>query len=327
MTGYRCYIPSLNPDVDFSIKCPRKDTFDISGPFGTRRVKSMLHEHEIAYLYHVARNEYSGVGEIVDLGPLLGVGTRALAKGIEHNPRQFKKSKRIWSYDAMDWRWVKNYLVDTPVGDDFSLEPMFWETNDDTRQFINLHKGDILQRKWTGEPIDVLFIDLAKSYEINDHIVREFFPYLREGATLIQQDYLHPDSPWLHMTMGWFADHFNYIAGVRHCSAVFRLKKLIPAASQFPSLSSMPISDQTALIKISRRFLTDENQIALSRLAEAVCLIGHKEYQQAQHILSTIHPQPPQNDPFGFDNMVTHSIPRVGRRIPVVSRVDVVRDL
>src|SRR5437763_14459691 len=68
-------------------------------PAEITRVKTMLSAQELELLYTLARDRYSGRGEIVDGGAFLGGSTLALACGLRDNARVANKSRRIHSYD------------------------------------------------------------------------------------------------------------------------------------------------------------------------------------------------------------------------------------
>ncbi|MEL6341223.1 MAG: hypothetical protein AAFQ65_15065, partial [Myxococcota bacterium] len=49
-------------------------------------IPSMLLLPEVALLYALARHHFRAEGAIVDLGPLLGLSTFAMARGLSDNP-------------------------------------------------------------------------------------------------------------------------------------------------------------------------------------------------------------------------------------------------
>ena len=55
-----------------------------------------------------------------------------------------------------------------------------------------VREGDIASLGWDGGPIDVLFVDVLKSWDINDAFLRDFFPHVVPGKTLL----LHQDYGW-----------------------------------------------------------------------------------------------------------------------------------
>ena len=84
---------------------------------------------------------------------------------------------------------------------------------EDLLRYVQVHKGDLLDIQWDGgAPIDVLFVDVAKSWALNDHVMSEFFPSLVAGRSfVIQQDYVHEWLPWIHIAMELLADHFERV--------------------------------------------------------------------------------------------------------------------
>ena len=62
-------------------------------------------------------------------------------------------------------------------------------------------QGDILRAGLAEGPIALLFVDISKSAEVNDHILTTFFPALVPGSLVVQQDFLYFRSPWLWPTM------------------------------------------------------------------------------------------------------------------------------
>ena len=56
------------------------------------------------------------------------------------------------------------------------------------------------------EEDQVLFIDVAKTWRINDVVIAQFFPKLIPGhSIIIQQDYMWGFGPWIHITMALLA--------------------------------------------------------------------------------------------------------------------------
>ncbi len=46
----------------------------------------------------------------------------------------------------------------------------------------DVHEGDVVEIGWAGGPIDVLFLDLLKTWEINDAVLHDFFPHVVPAA-------------------------------------------------------------------------------------------------------------------------------------------------
>jgi hypothetical protein len=204
-------------------------------PASVRQVVTMLSMEERQFLYALARDYWTGDGAIVDAGCFLGGSTLALAMGVLANPRQLEKNGAIHSYDLFvaDSHQVASYLKRFGVfapGD--SVRPVFDRQTLDVKTLLTVHEGDLRAFPWAdGAPIEVLFIDVSKSWELNDFIVREFFGALIPGRSIvIQQDYVHPTCPWLAVTMEYLSDYFEPIAYVPYNSMVYRATQPVPTA-------------------------------------------------------------------------------------------------
>src|SRR5690606_26411107 len=94
-----------------------------------------------------------------------------------------------------------------------------------------VHEGDLAAFPWDpGTPIEILFIDLAKSWQTNDVLLHQFFPRLRPGAYVIQQDYHWPHTPWISITMEWLRSSFTYLGSMPWATALYRCTQPIDAA-------------------------------------------------------------------------------------------------
>ena len=183
-------------------------------------------------LYHLGRDFADGSGAIVDLGAFCGASALCLAAGVRDNPQA---KPRIHSYDqfvAGD-PYTVQYLNDQ-FGQNLTLggsfEAIYREAIKDFADFIDVHPGDITKEVWNAEDkIDVLFIDLAKSPEIQGHVLEQFLPALVPGRSIVvQQDFYHPSTPWIPVVMGYLEEYFSVVDPRRDWSAVYRLEKPIP---------------------------------------------------------------------------------------------------
>ncbi|MGI8804021.1 MAG: hypothetical protein ACR2KV_17975 [Solirubrobacteraceae bacterium] len=203
---------------------------------------TMLSVEERQLLYVLARDYARGGGAIIDAGCFLGGSTKALATGLAENPRA-RRIAPIHTYDLfdLDISFVRDYpdLIAGIDGD--STRGRFDEVLGPLLDFVEVHQGDIRRERWTGGAVDVLFVDVCKSWSINDHVVREFFPALVPGrSVVVQQDLIHEWLPYLTITMGLFDDSFELVATVPWCSAVYLLTRAIPAAAIPPRLDALP---------------------------------------------------------------------------------------
>jgi SAM-dependent methyltransferase len=201
-------------------------------PAACANVPTMLVPDELRLLHHLGEI-YSGQGAIVDGGSFLGGSTVALADGLRSNPqrRRFGDEKIIHSFDRFeveDWTRGVFFPESTPPGASFREE---FDTNiAPYADLIDVHAGDVLKHEWTHGPIEILFIDLAKHWTVCDWVTWQWFPHLIPGRSIVvQQDYLyHHWVGWLHVTMEFYADYFEYVCDTEVNSVVFLNTKKIP---------------------------------------------------------------------------------------------------
>jgi len=176
-------------------------------------IPSMIAPDEALYLYWLARCQYRGQGEIVDGGPLLGGSTSAMAEGLRLNPAVTNKTGRIHSYDLFEYAspFMKRLFKRGPVpAEGESLLPRFQANIKPWASSVRVYPGDILTRQWSGAPVEILFIDVAKTWDIQRHLLREFFPHLIPGVSVVvQQDYFFVSCYWIHLIMESLSEYFR----------------------------------------------------------------------------------------------------------------------
>jgi len=188
-------------------------------------VPSMMCSHELKFLHYLARTQSDGTGAIVDLGPLVGSSTYALASGIACGNR----AGTIYSYDL--WRFCPTFEpfvanAKLRVGDD--ILPYFQANIERFRDRIVAQKGDLGRKRWNDGPIRILFVDAAKSPRLMHHIANEFFPHLLPGALVVHQDWVSAEDPWIHIAMGELAEYFDVMDSPEGGTLCFRVKKQVP---------------------------------------------------------------------------------------------------
>lgn len=154
MIHWRRYVRGLAVEFDPSlgISTPEWQRYEIQTRAGVRSVRSMLSLYEIALLYSAA--DYRGEGAIVDGGPLLGVGTFALAKGTTDSGLAGRQQNPIWAFDL----WLRTDLGDTVGGLGEQTGSVFDDFLDLNREFLDLIHccpGDITTLHWAPKPIEV----------------------------------------------------------------------------------------------------------------------------------------------------------------------------
>lgn len=189
-------------------------------PQDVAHVPGMLSDEEKRYLYWVTRHAFEGWGAIVDLGPWVGCSSAALAAGL----RDRKAETKVYSFDRFEWNrgYMECHLAaDLPEGADFM--PIFLSQTSSVKAWIEPQKMDLMRGKWSGGPIEILFVDAAKSWELNNAILQVFGPHLVPGKSrVIQQDFRHFHTVWLPLVFDSRPDVWRQIEAVDSgCTVTF----------------------------------------------------------------------------------------------------------
>jgi hypothetical protein len=203
----------------------------------------MLTFSERALLYALGRDLAPGTA-IVDAGCFMGGSTVCLALGASE--RLLQPAPVVHSYDLfeVDYSATTHYgalVGDRQIGSD--LRPVFESVvGEDLLPYVDVHAGDLLSERWIGQPIDVLFVDVAKTWDLNDHVMHEFFPSLVPGrSVVVQQDYVHEWLPWVHITMELLSDHFERVEVIPGSpSVVYRCTRAVKEGDLPRHLRDLP---------------------------------------------------------------------------------------
>jgi SAM-dependent methyltransferase len=227
-------------------------------PAEVSAVPTMLVPAELQLLGHLAEH-HVGDGAVVDAGCFLGGSSVALADGLRRNlaRRGLPERPRIHSYDRFEvepWM-VGSWFEDRPAGASFRSE--FDANAAPYRELIEVHDGDATVTSWRGGPIDLLFVDIAKSEETCDWVTWQFFGHLTPGAVVVQQDYLyHHWVGWLHVTMEHYAEHFEYLCDTEVNSVAWRcVRPIEPPVLRERTVQDLSVDEKVALLhRAARRF-------------------------------------------------------------------------
>jgi hypothetical protein len=246
--GWRRYSPWLGNEYDPAMGITYLDfqRYLIQTSRGVESVQSMLSMFELALLYGVCRHYYAGRGAIIDAGPLLGAGTYAMAHGLVDNHSVADKRKRIYSFDLWMADGMGNY-VEGWGQETGSVFERWRRITSDYQDQINASPGDLSKMRWRGGPVEVLFIDLAKTEALNAWVLRNWFVQLFVGSVVIQQDYAHFGEPWIAVTMEYFREHFELIEFVYGSSAVYRCVEPI-TKDRVESFLNLGLTDYNSLM-------------------------------------------------------------------------------
>ncbi len=190
----------------------------------------MLSKLERRLLYSLARDYAGGDAAIVDAGCFLGGSSAALLAGMRDR-RQRWAGPPLASYDLFRveaFTMPKFFDGSARVGDSF--RPRYDAHVAGFGVSHDVHEGDVRKLGWGGGPIDVLFLDLLKSWEINDAVLRDFFPALVPGrSVIVHQDYGWGDTPWIPITVELMRDSLVLLDWMEWGSHVFFVECELPA--------------------------------------------------------------------------------------------------
>jgi hypothetical protein len=197
--------------------------------------KGMIGPEERACYYWLGRNWLAGHGCIVDAGSFVGASTFCFAAGAADGGRRaFNGGKLVHAFDYFK---VVDQYVGEALSRDFriiaqgeSYLDVFEAQTAFFSDMIATYPGDFLTHRWCGEPIEILFIDIAKTAALNAHACGEFLPHLIPGRSVVlQQDYYHCWHPYIHISMEYLTDELELVDDhVPYQSALWRLLKPIP---------------------------------------------------------------------------------------------------
>jgi hypothetical protein len=260
-------------------------------PLLLQAIPSMMSQRERRLLLSLAELEYRGHGVIFDAGVFCGSSTLCFGTGIALSERRnaimkrWKRPIRTYEFGTINPNMVRFFERNGVEGN--------WKAGESFADFlraniapvsdkVELNVGDICNARWGGEPIEIMFLDVLKSEQIQLKILREFMPALIENGFLIQQDYFYDGLPFVKIVQEHFADHFEFLGEVQS-SALFRLVRPITAeqAEQDP-VATLPLARQLELLDQARdrsvdparhlmcdfgkvRFLAERGEVELAR--------------------------------------------------------------
>src|SRR5258708_4256616 len=252
-------------------------------------VLGLLGLEERKLLYQLARYTYTGEGAVVDLGSFCGASTCCLAAGLRDNPRAARR--QVDAYDS--FIASEPYLVDficKQFGESIemgqSFAPMFRRATAEFADLIAVHAGDLLEQSWPSDkPIEILFVDVAKTLALSGKVLTEFFTRLTPGVSIVvHQDFYHPTAFYLPVVMEFLMDHFTIIETGRDWSVVFGLETPIPEEKlQIASHYKFSFAQQQAALRhmMQRVGMPRSDYLRLSECAAIGTHFGEQRFRSA----------------------------------------------
>ncbi len=189
-------------------------------------VPTMLAKRELDYL-HLLGSLINGSGRLIELGCFLGGSTAALLEGIQHSPKT--PVLPLLVYDQFLAPPAEAFETDPQLAH-FGLSPnqsfrnLYEQLHRDRLDQISIREGRLPESLPIGqaasiypeqEQIELLFVDIAKSWGVHLSAARCFYPHLHPGAILIHQDFGDFRTPWLVVHMYQLRYAFKPLARIR----------------------------------------------------------------------------------------------------------------
>jgi hypothetical protein len=167
-----------------------------------------------------------------------------------------------------------------------SFATIFQRATAEFADLIEVHSGDLLEQTWPSEvPIEILFVDVAKTLALSDKVLTEFFAHLIPGKSIvIHQDFYHPTAFYLPVAMDFLMGHFTIIEAGRDWSVAFRLETAIPRTKlQMVGQYKFSFAQQQAAIRrmMLRVGMPGSDYLRLSECAAIGTHFGEQRFRAA----------------------------------------------
>ncbi len=218
---------------------------------------AQLGAREGAMLYYLARDWASGARPLVELGSFLGGSASLTGAGLKDNPLWNGQTK-LHCFDIFEAKYGNMAeFIRTRVDPDFeagqNFQYLFDAQTAEVSEAIEVHRGDLMQASWSGGEIDMLFVDIAKTPDLNRITLQRFLPALRvETGLLVNQDFHNPDNPWIHTSLGFLSSHFELIEPRADDSILLRLVRPIPPEALREAGRFEDLPDEEAMNRVNR---------------------------------------------------------------------------
>jgi hypothetical protein len=216
-------------------------------------VPTMIPDEEKKYLYWLGKEVWSGNGAVIEIGPWLGGSTVCLAAGMQASGND--THKRLHVYDNFIWRefMAERALLPLQSGDsfeDFFLknignykdvvqsyvralpdESIEGNREAEKKRFRETEKVPLFEG-FTKEPIEILFIDGAKSLRGMRHLLQVLgSQFIIDKTLVVCQDYKYWGTYWVPLVMTRLKKYFEPVHNVLNGTTVtFRLTSGLSSA-------------------------------------------------------------------------------------------------
>jgi len=268
-------------------------------------IPTMLQPEETRYLYWLGASVWMGTGIVLEIGPWLGGSTVCLAAGMHASGRP--ADGRLHAVDNFLWREFMAARATLPIQPGESFEPYFLKNLSDYEDIVVAHAATLPDETIEGDheatakraaeeaavprldvapgegPIEILFIDGAKSWRGMSHLLRIVRERVVPGKTLLVcQDYKYWGTYWVPMMMSRLREYVEPVHNVRGATTVaFRLAREIPRAvldNLEDHVARIPTGDGLALIDTARQLLLQDGD-SLGAANVSLCRVSFLAHQ------------------------------------------------
>ena len=247
----------------------------VSLPASIAQMRTMLSHEEKQYLVWLTAEKFEGWGAIVDLGPWLGSSSAALAEGLKSRGKQDK----VFSFDL--FRWEPSYMgavahEDFQEGYDFL--PDFIREIGEYATWIEPQRQDLMNYRWDGGPIEILFVDAAKTWELTNAILKGFGAHLVPNRSrVVLQDFRYPITHWLPLIFDSRPDLWQEVESVEDGTTVtFMPLKRLPSPGSIDteySEEAFPLESAERILRNRMARESPPNRHLILRTLYRKCLV------------------------------------------------------
>ena len=266
----------------------RMDNFCEVSPRDIPKLPGMISEAEGRYLYWLTSEQYRGEGAVVEIGSWLGRSTTYLASGL----RSSDVGAKLQCFDH--FRWSKNWYYTTHIDmpDKADFLPIFLNNIGRYRDIIEVHRTAMRDLQWTGEPVEILFLDAPKRLRDISSVLRAFAKYLIPGISImVWQDFLHGPSFEIPASMSSLYTYVRPLHVITSGSTVsFRVSRVFPERKvSKKALSFWHWSESFAKrVWEAWQVVVPEERRGLFRFGLAMLLHDIGEFKAAQDITESL---------------------------------------
>lgn len=203
----------------------------------------MISAEEKQYLHWIGNQAWQGKGLIVEIGPWLGGSTVCLAAGMQESGHQ--TDKRLVVYDNFIWRefmsdrapldlqpgdcfhhgFRENVSDYSSIVDSYKLtlpdEIIAGDKEAESKRFASEEKVPMLESVAGNEPVEILFVDGAKSWLALKHLLVTVSERLLAGdSLLVCQDYKYWGNYWVPLMVTLLGDRVRPVHNVLAATTV-----------------------------------------------------------------------------------------------------------